>query len=245
MSVFIVPVVMAVMSVYAAGTAIKALKDGDYVTAVVAGIAAYVGLSAVMAPAAVGTQAATTGATEVAANQTLGTMGTVATEGASMTPATSGTALMSSSMSAPLVSTAPAMAAPTATGGFLGGIKDLASGALGNLSDFADTMGFNEVVGGFKKLGENIFQNVETGELVNKSGSILKTGTTLMGGAGNIIGPMINKSAQEDAIDANKESEEKALAEAAAKRKRVGYVPDNASRALPIRSGGVMSTTIR
>jgi len=234
MSIAIVPVIMAVASIYAAGTAIKALKDGDYLTAVIAGIGAYAGLSAVMAPAAtVGTQAATTGATEVAATPMAAPTATVGTDlvGTFGTASPSLIAPAGTGAMAPSVFTGAQVGAPAGSSGILGGLGDAFSAAGKAVVNLADNIGIGEIVDGIKRVSTDIFQNMETGDLTDSLGNLLKKGSAasgLMGLAGNVMGPMINKSAQEDKMEKAEETEERALMAQARSDYYRNLVPANA-----------------
>jgi len=221
------------MAAYSTVVAIKAIANGDYVTALIAGVGAVAGFSAGAALNAGAAGAGGAGAT-VGGVAELSSMGaaaslpssaiapaTASAVGGAMTPAslaTMGAPAISGAMSA-VPSIAPAIA--PATGGSL----------LGNISkSLGETFqgGVGDVVNNIKQLGTDLFQNIDTGEMFNKSGTLLgKLDTTgsMLGGIAQIAAPVLSYQSQQDQMDASKKTEEKEEVATARDWSNRNYIP--------------------
>jgi len=220
-----------VMAAYSTVMAIKSIANGEYVNALMYGVAAVAGFAG---GTAINAGIGATGTTTVGSVAGLSNMGAVASlpssaiapvtasaVGGAMTPAslaTMGAPAISGAMSA-VPSIAPAIA--PATGGSL----------LGNISkSLGETFqgGVGDVVNNIKQLGTDLFQNIDTGEMFNKSGTLLgKLDTTgsMLGGIAQIASPVLSYQSQQDQLDASKETEEKEEVATARDWANRNYIP--------------------
>lgn len=206
------------MAAYSTVVAIKAIADGDYATALIAGVGAFAGFSAAGGLMSSGASQAAAGTGAMSAMGTSPVATLAATQASPIAAATTGTAMSGAAAAVPTAvqglsamgavpaassafSPAVAAAAPAATG---------VSGAISNLGDMFSKSGVGSVVDNMKQIGADLFQDVNSGGLFNSAGKSLGNlgGGSTLGGIAQIASPILKYASQRDQQEASDKQRE-------------------------------------
>ncbi len=227
-----IPIVLTVakvaMTVYSAVTAVKALKEGNILGAVMGGFGAYMGMSSLGAFGAGAGEVAATGAVEGAAlgsaeaisEAAVGDMfsgfateGTMAPLGEAATAATGG--IDYSGVLTDLGSVTGDVGQAIGTGGFMGDLGDAFAGGLDRVTSGIQDLYGDIIQGDLLSQGDGTFLDSGTGNIFDEAGNLLKgvSGDSLLKAGQMGIGYLTKQQELEAQRDAAKEGREYMQAE--------------------------------